>query len=57
MQPEDHFSDAPKIEYVTPTAEELAARKKRNLAIGGVLVAFCILIFALMVFKSWGGEA
>lgn len=57
MQPEDKFSDARQIEYVTPTEAELAARKKRNLAIGGVLVAFCILIFALMVFKSWSGAA
>lgn len=56
MQPEDTFGK-PKIEYVTPTAQELAARKKRNLAIGGALVAFCILIFALMVFKSWDGGA
>ena len=56
MKPEDHFSEKT-IEYVTPTAQELAARKKRNLAIGGTLVAFCILIFALMVFKSWSGAA
>ena len=56
MKPEDHFSEKT-IEYVTPTIEEIAARKKRNLAIGGLLVAFCVLIFALMVFKSWGGAS
>ncbi|WP_017931284.1 hypothetical protein [Robiginitomaculum antarcticum] len=52
MQPENKV-----IDYVTPTAQELAARKKRNLAIAAALVTFCALIFALMVFKSWGGGA
>jgi hypothetical protein len=31
------------------TPEELAARKKRNLAIAGALVAFIILVFGVTV--------
>jgi hypothetical protein len=31
------------------TPEELAARKKRNLAIAGALVAFMVLVFAVTV--------
>ena len=31
------------------TPEELAARKKRNLAIAGALVAFIVLVFAVTV--------
>jgi|APAra7269096979_1048534.scaffolds.fasta_scaffold08197_6 hypothetical protein len=31
------------------TPEELAARKKRNLAIAGVLVGFMILVFGVTV--------
>lgn len=37
--------------YVEPTQAELAARKRRNYAIGGLLSAFCALVFILMVFK------
>ena len=31
------------------TPEELAARKKRNLAIAGALVAFMVLVFAVTI--------
>ena len=31
------------------TPEELSARKKRNLAIAGALVAFIVLVFAVTV--------
>ena len=31
------------------TSEELAARKKRNLAIAGVLIGFMILVFGVTV--------
>lgn len=37
--------------YVTPTPEQLSAQKRRSLAIGGALAAFCALVFALMVVK------
>ncbi len=41
-----------KIEgYIEPTDTQLAARKRRNLAIGGALAGFCALIFVLMIFK------
>lgn len=37
--------------YHAPTADELAARKKRNLAIALSLFSFVILIFLLMLYK------
>ena len=37
--------------YVEPTQAELAARKRRNYAVGGLLAGFCVLVFVLMVFK------
>ncbi|MEE9346933.1 MAG: hypothetical protein V3U82_01975 [Robiginitomaculum sp.] len=41
-----------KIEgYIAPTDAQIAARKKRNLAIGGALGGFCALVFVLMIFK------
>ena len=33
------------------TSEQLAARKKRNLAIAGALVAFIVLVFTTTVLK------
>lgn len=41
--------------YAEPTAEQIAARKKRNYAIGAILLAFCIFIFALMLTRFGGG--
>ena len=42
--------------YVTPTPEQTAARKKRNYAIGGSLLAFCAFIFILMLVKLQAGD-
>ena len=51
------MSPDPKIShYIEPSAAQIAARKKRNYAIGGVLFAFCIFIFALMVIRLGGGS-
>ena len=52
--PHDHKLDG----YVEPTEQQLTARKRRNYAIGGLLAAFCILVFILMVvkIKSMGGQ-
>lgn len=42
----------PEIEgYHTPTAEELAARKKRNVAIAACLFGFVGFVFLLMLYK------
>jgi len=42
----------PEIEgYHEPTAEELVARKKRNLGIAFGLFSFVILVFLLMLYK------
>ena len=38
-------------EYVKPSAAELGARKKRNLAIALGLLGFVVLIFAVMLLK------
>jgi len=38
-------------DYVTPSDEELRARRKRNMAIGLSLVGFVVFIFFLMLFK------
>lgn len=37
--------------YHKPTANELAARKKRNLAIALSLSGFVVLVFLLMLYK------
>jgi len=37
--------------YYEPTADELAARKKRNLAIALSLSGFVVLVFLLMLSK------
>lgn len=37
--------------YVEPTEAQIAARKKRNYAIGGLLAAFCIFVFILMIVR------
>ena len=37
--------------YYEPTAEELTARKKRNLAIAGCLFGFVAFVFVLMLYK------
>ena len=44
--------------YVEPTEAQLTARKRRNYAIGGLLAAFCVLVFILMIvkIKSLGGQ-
>jgi hypothetical protein len=39
------------IEYIKPTAEELKARNKRNVAIALGLAAFMILVFLLLLYK------
>jgi len=36
------------------TPEQLAARKKRNLALAGALVAFIVLVFATTVLRMKG---
>ena len=36
------------------TPEQLAARKRRNLALAGALVAFIVLVFATTVLKMKG---
>ena len=36
------------------TPEELSARKRRNLALAGALVAFIVLVFATTVLKMKG---
>ena len=38
------------------TPEQLSARKKRNLALAGVLVAFIVLVFATTVLKLQGNQ-
>ena len=38
------------------TPEQLAARKRRNLALAGVLVAFIVLVFATTVLKLQGNQ-
>lgn len=38
-------------DYIAPTLQELAARKKRNFAIAGVLFAFAMLVFFVILFK------
>lgn len=37
--------------YYEPTAEELAARKKRNIAIALSLFGFVVLVFLIMLYK------
>jgi len=37
--------------YHEPTADELAARKKRNFAIAACLFGFVIFVFLLMMYK------
>jgi len=37
--------------YVEPSAEELAARKKRNLAIAAGLFGFVAFVFVSMLYK------
>lgn len=38
------------------TPEELAARKKRNMALAGALVLFIVLIFAVTILKLQGNR-
>ena len=38
------------------TPEQLAARKRRNLALAGALVAFIVLVFATTVLKLQGNQ-
>ncbi|HYD27550.1 hypothetical protein [Brevundimonas sp.] len=38
------------------TPEQLAARKRRNLALAGALVAFIVLVFATTVLKLQGNR-
>ena len=38
------------------TPEELAARKKRNMALAGALVLFIVLIFATTILKLQGNR-
>lgn len=37
--------------YHEPTADELAARKKRNLAIGACLFGFVAFVFLLLLYR------
>lgn len=46
MSAKDQIKD-----YVTPSPAEMAARKKRNYAIAGSLLAFCLFIFILMIVR------
>lgn len=39
------------IDYIEPTPEQIAARKRRSNAIGAALLAFCVLVFVLMIVK------
>lgn len=49
------MSPEPKVTgYVEPTDAELAARKRRNNAIGGALALFCLFVFVLMCVKIKG---
>lgn len=38
--------------YHEPTADELAARKKRNVAIALSLAGFVVFVFLLMLYKT-----
>ena len=38
------------------TPEQLAARKRRNLALAGALVAFIVLVFVTTVLKLQGNQ-
>ena len=38
------------------TPEQLAARKRRNFALAGALVAFIVLVFATTVLKLQGNQ-
>ena len=38
------------------TPEQLAARRRRNLALAGALVAFIVLVFATTVLKLQGNQ-
>tara|TARA_R110002073_G_scaffold205682_1_gene365484 strand:+ start:1246 stop:1503 length:258 start_codon:yes stop_codon:yes gene_type:complete len=41
----------PTGEFVALTPEQIAARKRRNIAIGFSLLAFCVLVFVVTVIR------
>lgn len=50
------MSDQNEIEYITPTDAQVAARRRRNYAIGGALLGFTVFIFILMMVKFGGAS-
>ena len=48
------MSSQNEIEYITPTDAQIAARRRRNYAIGGALLGFTAFIFILMIVKFGG---
>lgn len=51
------MSDQNEFEYFEPSEAQIAARKRRNYAIGGALIAFTALVFLLMIVKFGGASS
>ena len=51
------MSNQNEIEYITPTDAQIAARRRRNYAIGTALLGFTAFVFIMMIVKFGSGSS